>query len=367
MPIPAQARRDLYTEEQIQALTSTVGAWRLSEYVHSRFTSAQACQVVDQSPVPFHALYIYYVLTSIEEEVSLILAPKWSWGKLLFIIIRHGTVVYSALQLMRDYRTYLVVSPIVCKTWMVAYNAALYLSWCACDAALGLCLGALLQVKGFYLAVILTLAMGPCVIAGIFTVVAEIQYPAEPVTEMFKELGYPCYAPSPEQWLKLTLSGLGADVRAYLNFATTAVLLFLGGAALVLRYKGHKGRLIQILRRDGGVYFIALAGVRFGLALTNTPMILAASQRDFSPGLVCHMVLIPIFAQRLLINLRKADHMGSSTTVSRLLFAPSPLGSKDDEDRGNQGRVEMTGENDNVRGRAGAEEPPDSGPAIANA
>ena len=38
------------------------------------------------------------------------------------------------------------------------------------------------------------------------------------------------------------------------------VLLLLAVSTVFLRYRGHKGRLIHIIRRDGGLYYVTLAG-----------------------------------------------------------------------------------------------------------
>ena len=41
-------------------------------------------------------------------------------------------------------------------------------------------------------------------------------------------------------------------------------------------------------------------------------------------------VIVPMLAQRLLINMRKVDYMGSQPVASKLLFAPPVPGSEDD-------------------------------------
>ncbi|KAJ3522075.1 hypothetical protein NMY22_g12042 [Coprinellus aureogranulatus] len=258
----------------------------------------------------------------------------------------------------------ILLSPLrqMCKIcWLTEKCIAMHaLYFCSCDATLALCLGALLQAKRLYLVGIMMIAVGPRIIGSIFIVVGDIQYPAEPVSDLLKELGYPCYAPSAEQWRKLAIIYIGLDVRSYVNFATTAVLFLLAGAALVVHYKGNEGRLVRVLRRDGGLYYIALAGIRFGQAITRTPAILAISQLDSNPGLVLidtlNNIAIPILAQRLMINLRKADYMGSQPIASKLLFAPPPPGSEDDEDRGqdNQDHPEANVENPNGFPDAGA-------------
>jgi hypothetical protein len=45
-----------------------------------------------------------------------------------------------------------------------------------------------------------------------------------------------------------------------------------------------------------------------------------------------NVVIMPILAQRLLINIRKVDYMGSEPVASKLLFAPPAPGSEDHED-----------------------------------
>lgn len=41
---------------------------------------------------------------------------------------------------------------------------------------------------------------------------------------------------------------------------SSTVLLALAFSAIVFRHRGHKGRLIQVLVRDGGLYYVALTG-----------------------------------------------------------------------------------------------------------
>lgn len=70
-----------------------------------------------------------------------------------------------------------------------------------------------------------------------------------------------------------------------------------------MRYKGFKGRLVHVVRRDGGLYYIALVGqlsfslplgdptysntiepilsvIRLGQTIVNTPTIFSVSIRD---------------------------------------------------------------------------------------
>lgn len=102
---------------------------------------------------------------------------------------------------------------------------------------------------------------------------------AEAVSGLDVELGYPCYIPSAEGWMELTILGVRRDIRGYINFAIAIrwfstrfhkketdtelsfpVLLILVVATLIGRYRGQQGRLVQVIRRDAALYYIALAG-----------------------------------------------------------------------------------------------------------
>lgn len=124
---------------------------------------------------------------------------------------------------------------------------------------LALCLGALLQAQRTY-TIALTLVAAvrfffnltpafkclthckvPSTIDLIVTVASYIQYPgmspatysgnphpltnavpAESIQGLEREMGYPCYTPSSEGWVELTISGVRRDVRQFVSFATTA-------------------------------------------------------------------------------------------------------------------------------------------------
>ena len=80
-------------------------------------------------------------------------------------------------------------------------------------------------------------------------------------------------------------------------------------------------------------------------------------------------VIIPILVQRLIINMRKVDYMGSEPVASKLLFAPPAPGSEDDLD-GDFGSIGMTPETSGPRYRGAAGEVSDGckeGEGIHNA
>ncbi|TEB24893.1 hypothetical protein FA13DRAFT_1738907, partial [Coprinellus micaceus] len=135
--------------------------------------------------------------------------------------------------------------------------------------------------------------------------------PAKRSSLLDEYLGYPCYA-FHSQWLtEGSTHVLGNSIRLYFALATTAIVLITAIATLYLRYRGGQGRLVQVIQRDGGAYCLTIAAVMSLTGINEGP---AASGFNF---------LIPILAQRLLINLRKAVNMGTWSYASSLLFKPA--------------------------------------------
>lgn len=59
---------------------------------------------------------------------------------------------------------------------------------------------------------------------------------------------------------------------------------------------------------------------------------MTASHPTFLTANRLSRVVVPILAQRLLLNIRKADYVGRRPYASKLLFAPPPPGSQDNID-----------------------------------
>ncbi|TEB28641.1 hypothetical protein FA13DRAFT_1793808 [Coprinellus micaceus] len=305
---------------QIQALADTVTIWRMQEYIY----------------IAFYCFYVYYVLTTIDEEVSVILPQKWNRGKMLYMIIRHAEVLYIAVQLTAEYRNYFSIPLASCKVMLFMYKFLDLLVTTTCDFSLGLCLSALLQGRKLSVMVTLSLSCALPIVDAIFILVAIVQFRPEPIYGLPAELGYPCPYASPAQWAEQTIAYVGREIRGYLTLCTTILLFGLGALTLVVRYKGQGGRLLRVLRRDGGIHYMSLLVLRLLNAIVYTPAVISMPNLDSNP--VFHFlnaatdVVIPILAQRLLINMRKIDYMGSQPIASKLLFAPPGPGTDEYEE-----------------------------------
>ncbi|KAJ3546258.1 hypothetical protein NMY22_g2122 [Coprinellus aureogranulatus] len=334
------------SEEQLRSLANAVATWRMQDniaisllafYVRSSYHLQRILGPNEFLP------QVYYVVTTLEAEITVIFPERWNRGKALFMIIRYGILVFTALHLARDFRNHFTISLNGCKALHIIYVLFQYAALISCDVVLGLCLSALLRARWLAASLISILSAAPNVIAFVFTIISTSQYPPEEISSLDEELGYPCYIPPSDEWEQSTVSGLRRDIRRYITFSITALLLLLALATFAIRYRGQSGPLFQVLRRDGGLYYIALAGqfssfpdfytrkvlidaaLRFGLAIVSTPAILSSEEFDSSPVAllltVSSYVIVPILAQRLLLNMQKVDHVGSQPFASRLLFA----------------------------------------------
>ncbi|KAJ3546317.1 hypothetical protein NMY22_g2107 [Coprinellus aureogranulatus] len=248
---------------------------------------------------PTMPLQVYHIFTTLSEEVAVMFPQKWNRGRSLFTFIRYGMPVYMAMHLLRDFKNYFILNPLGCKALIIMENGLLYLIFLVCNASLGLCLGALLRVERLGLLIIMLLCTVMPLVELIFTVIGDAEYPAEPLSSFDIELGYPCYALPTNAMMERTVVLLGYDVCAYVELATTSALLLVN-------------------------------------AIFNTPAIMSLDARDNHPAFMLfdatQRAAIPILAQRLLINIRKADQTIARSYASALLsFSPFELEEDEDE------------------------------------
>ncbi|KAJ3548429.1 hypothetical protein NMY22_g1260 [Coprinellus aureogranulatus] len=292
------------SKEQVQSMINAVSRWRMQEVSPP---SNDPCILANlradkYTEISFTTLYVHYVLTTVDEEVSVIHPQKWRQGKVLFMFIRYAPFINIALKLVRDYRNYYTISAWACKV-LKAYEVPYLLTTLACAVAFGFCLSALIGANKIVTILIVILAAGNNLVAFVFALISLPQYPggshwtplphetnashflSRAPSTLLVELGYPCYIPSSAEVAQATILDLGLDIRRYVAFATAIVTLMLAIAALATRYKGHHGPLVQIVRNDVGIYCIAVA----------------------------------------------ADYIGSEPAASKLLFAPPPLTSEDND------------------------------------
>ncbi|TEB28645.1 hypothetical protein FA13DRAFT_1711663 [Coprinellus micaceus] len=285
----------------------------------------------------------YYVLTTMDREISLIFPQAWTRGKLLYVVIRYGFVVSICLLLSTNYRNQLVLDPVVsaspfrstdersdssriARHWPSRQVSLGFLSFLHAKlfpplksrvvAELALCLSALNQSKGLYTLGLLTICLSVPCIDIVFSTIANVQYP--------------------HQWDHITSLYTGRTLRFFLGVFTVTWLM-VEPIKIFFRYRGNRGRLLQIMRRDGGLYSISLIGWPVLRRRESTHERYLSNYQIAPPETypastlynVIGDILVPILAQRLMVNIRQVDSMGSQPFASKLLFAPPEPGSED--------------------------------------
>ncbi|TEB34038.1 hypothetical protein FA13DRAFT_1707645 [Coprinellus micaceus] len=282
-----------------------------------------------------NAQEIYYVLTTADDEVSIMFPQKWTFGKVLYFSIRYGNVLSIALDIPKNFRNYFDISPMHVPVRI------------ACD-------GDLSPPTTFYMTPELNVTFDsgyPC--ASRFQE-ARINHGPGDLISLWTYT-YQGAARGPLQdWGTPTIK---PEIQSYFNFGFTAATTIATMSTFIARYRKQNGRFTRVLRRDGGFYFLAAIGTRlaniiaifvwvhfyvdcdgdpcawslFSPYLRGTPSLPEGENPDFAILMLLQFqyVVIPILVQRLVINVRKVDFMGSQPLASTLLFARSTSSGSD--------------------------------------
>ncbi|KAJ3512896.1 hypothetical protein NMY22_g15202 [Coprinellus aureogranulatus] len=262
--------------------------------------------------VPF---YTFFVAT--------IYPQKWRLGKLLFVILRYFPFMIIAIDLasaeLSESCGYICSGMQGVVPSRDDLVVVLRIDDYAGDVTLLLCLWALLGAsKRRFLALfaLLFTAM-PIALSIVFTSLKMTE--PVPQTALDEAIGFPC------SWAAGARGTLHYAILQYVNSAKTAILALVATIVLFVRHRRHTGSLLRVIRRDGGIHYITLTVVRLMLAITNTPTVTWAVTRPEIAAVTYGFgrLVVPVLGQRLLLNIRRVDYMGSVPMASTLLFAPS--------------------------------------------
>lgn len=140
----------------------------------------------------------------------------------------------------------------------------------------------------------------------------------------FKDLQYTIetIATLPHQCLFHKMNLTLQNVPKYLDMARDMVMLFFGCAVVWLRYRGQSNTLINIIRRDGGIYYVSMFALGtvtacltyFGRTTVQSDYVYYAAQE-------LRYLAYPILSNRLLLNLKAATNPTTQASISVILFA----------------------------------------------
>ncbi|KAJ3539225.1 hypothetical protein NMY22_g4831 [Coprinellus aureogranulatus] len=276
---------------------------------------------------------------TLEDEVHFIWSERFRIGSLLFATSRYTTILRLPFEILRrnkhtHFSAWLTILTLG-KLSMVSdgclsiggdvrsliRHCLRMISTITTTFSLVLCAHALLGAKKRYLAGILFIMSG-FIIAAVGTsgrYMAAARWTVSDVPWIS-----PCRFDSEEYLIA---------VNAYLAVSRESLLAILMAGTIYVRYRNQTNSLINIMRRDVGFYFSVLVVLGILHAVFRTPDSPVEDRYNIITAL--RMVLYPVLANRILLNIRNSKDRGVRTNaVSTLLFAPTDSETETDESTG---------------------------------
>ncbi|KAF6751855.1 hypothetical protein DFP72DRAFT_906319 [Ephemerocybe angulata] len=211
------------------------------------------CELITQSYISlaFHFFYVYYFATTLIEEVITMWPHQWMAGKILFFVMRYGPLLRIVQMALLETRFYLIFTPKTCSSLFISSFATHMVYTYATEAALLICIHALLGSKRKYL-VLLGIAYAvptACILRSQSIWIKEFSR-ARTIDLLDVELGYSC------TWAgALDAQVIQADrVIKYVSVAKASCTAVLALAVYYKRYRGRTGKLIR--SEISGIYFV---------------------------------------------------------------------------------------------------------------
>ncbi|TEB36766.1 hypothetical protein FA13DRAFT_1787124 [Coprinellus micaceus] len=217
-----------------------------------------------------------------------------------------------AQDLVANLPNYAVVSVLGCEIFARTTNISIVVTHFSAEGTLWVCLYALMEGKKrhFYILVLVFLAFTiPIQILQGFATMTQTALPLDPLTQA---LGFPCSFYPPNHMNLYSIA-------TYLAVARNLVALILGMYTFTVRYRKQKNALIRVIKREGGMYFLSTLILKFFEALKATPK--SPIKDKYTIIWSLNWLCVNVFAERLLLLLKKIDHPGTQAVVSELMFA----------------------------------------------
>ncbi|RXW18147.1 hypothetical protein EST38_g7708 [Candolleomyces aberdarensis] len=202
------------------------------------------------------------------EEVEKIWSQRWMLGKILFLLTQYSTLLGIIPYIVLQDRIH--IGAMDFKACLGLYwftNIMMMIVSHSAEASLWLCLYALLGTKKRYLILFTTLFLLFVISSATFGLRYISTVRAVPISPDNERLGYGCdLVPSSAT---ITLSTF--TIVAYLNLAKTALVAIAGVVTLLVRYRRQNNTLLNVIRREGGIYFLSMIVLRVCDTIFRTP------------------------------------------------------------------------------------------------
>lgn len=251
--------------------------------------------------------------------------PAYKLGKILFYTTRVAMVMFIVAITFSEIPTYATIDPKTCFVLGGMRGVCNRVISASSEAIFWLCLYALLGGRKAFFAplLILFLAFHISINVAYWYPKTNWSYHAIPQSKMDAELGYACtwsYLSSslhPPTQRKLALA------VQLLSIAKMIVTLAMTLGAMFVAYKGQRGKLITVIRREGAIFYLVSLAV---LLLASLATLIGSKFEAFQvamQGVERIGYLRVILAERLLLLLKQAQDPGATVFAHSIAFAPT--------------------------------------------
>ncbi|KAJ2935822.1 hypothetical protein H1R20_g1272, partial [Candolleomyces eurysporus] len=153
-----------------------------------------------------------------------------------------------------------------CKASLILFNLLPFIAITSANASLWLCLHALLGAKRKYLMALIVIFAGFAISCLVLMLFELNSWTAVRPMDFVQNLGYTC-----------AYSGTSVKAHAavatvaYIRLAWAALSALMGIITLLGRYRKQNDSLINIIRRDGGIYYLTVITITLADTVTKTP------------------------------------------------------------------------------------------------
>ncbi|KAF6765575.1 hypothetical protein DFP72DRAFT_1058162 [Ephemerocybe angulata] len=254
--------------------------------------------ILEYSTLAGHSIYIYHYLLTLDDEVAHIWSQRWNLGKTVFLLVRYIPFIRIATDLCVNIRIWTLFETKSCAALVWIFSPVAYhFQISAADGAFLLCTYALLGAEKIHSAILLALYAAftvPLLVVLVLTTVAAKFVPPELLSSDEQHDGRACHIDYGDKLL------LYRKINDYLVIVGTVVAALLGVATIVMRYRNQQSSLINVIRRDGGIFYLSAIALRvstFILALPNIQM------HIYNLIYTAQYVALPMLAAALILDL----------------------------------------------------------------
>ncbi|KAF6755198.1 hypothetical protein DFP72DRAFT_1169812 [Ephemerocybe angulata] len=289
--------------------------------------------IFEHSTLAASSLYAYHYLLTLDDEVAHIWPQKWTLGKVVFLLARYMPFLRIATDTCLNVRIWASFGEQVCVSLVWLFSLSYHFQTVASDgektfarasispvnlttitAAFLLCVYALLGAERIHSTVLLAVYSAFTVAISALLVISLVSskyVSSQNLSYDAQHNGQACHI------LFDARVHIYEKISDYLIISGTIVAALLGVLTIVIRYRSQNNSLINVIRRDGGMFYLSALALRLSTMIIALPNI---QVHVYNLIYTTQEVALPMLAAGLILNVRKIDDPGTRDRISTLIF-----------------------------------------------